>query len=64
MPTVIHLYPPLPVFTRLRYSMRLRLSMTFSSPRAIIFAVHGALVAMKTAALKTMEALSLSAAQT
>ena len=64
MPTVIHLWPPFPVFTRFRYSMRLRLSISFSSPWAIIFAVHGALVAIKTAALKTMEALSLSAAQT
>ena len=51
MPTVIHLNPPLPVFTRLRYSMRLRLSMGRSSPWAIIFAVHGALVAIKIAAL-------------
>ena len=50
IPSVIHFQPPLPVFTRRRYSMILRLSTMFSSPRAIIFAVHGALVAMNTAA--------------
>ena len=63
-PTTIHLYPPLPVRTRCRYSMRLRESMIFSSPLAIILAVQGAVVSINTAAPNTMPALSLSDAQT
>ena len=62
-PTVIHLYPPFPVLTRWRYSTRFRDSTMFSSPRAIILAVQGAVVSIKTAALNTMPAFSLSAAQ-
>ena len=61
---MIHLYPPFPVRTRWRYSTRRRDSMMCSSPRATILAVQGAVVSMYTAALNTMEALSLSAAQT
>ena len=61
-PTVTQRLPPFSARRSCRYSICFLDLVIFSSPRAIILAVQGAVSSMNTAARNTMLALSRSAA--